>query len=299
MRVEWSFPILLLSMAICQRPMTAQRAIPDDNLAYPVLVNLTDCSNNITTSKGSGFFLSTGTAVYLVTARHVLFNEPVPPTQTRSLLCKKAELLSYSKDPKDKQPNHLEVDLQSLNDAGRVKAHATHDVAVAQIGTVTKTVQAENSGLAGTFLPGIRAIQMSPSGLLSAGVADVKKLNEVLTADDIYVFGYPSSIGIQQAPQIDYNSPLIRKGIIAGVNDAKRTIILDCLTFHGNSGGPVLEATRQAFNSKFNIIGVISQYVPVTETWVNATQNYANLQVYNSGYSIAEPMDVVLELIGQ
>ncbi len=116
--------------------------------------------------------------------------------------------------------------------------------------------------------------------------------------DDIYVFGYPSSIGLQQAPQIDYNSPLIRRGIIAGLHDATSTIVLDCMTFHGNSGGPVLEVTRQGLVTNFRIIGVISQYVPVLETWVNVSQSYPNSQLYNSGYSIAEPIDPVLELVG-
>lgn len=128
---------LLLLTAIWPQSVAAQRAVPDDNLAYPVLVRLTNCSGNITAASGSGFFLNTGSAIYLVTARHVLFNEPVLPTHASPLLCKKAELLSYSKEPKDKQPNLLEVDLQSLNDAGKVKAHATHDVAVVQVGTVT------------------------------------------------------------------------------------------------------------------------------------------------------------------
>jgi hypothetical protein len=64
MRVEWSFPTLLLLVTICQQPMVAQRAIPDDNLAYPVFINLTDCSGNINNAKGSGFFLNTGSVVY-------------------------------------------------------------------------------------------------------------------------------------------------------------------------------------------------------------------------------------------
>jgi hypothetical protein len=52
----------------------------------------------------------------------------------------------------------------------------------------------------------------------------------------------PASIGFEQAPQIDYNTRLLRKGIIAGTNGANKTIVLDCMVFHGNGGGPVLEA---------------------------------------------------------
>ena len=103
--------------------------------AYPVLINLTDCASNVTSIQATGFFLNAASATYLVTARHVLFNEAVrlTPNQPRPLLCKAAELLSYARDPKDKQLNRFSVDMQALNEAGRVKAHPSHDVAVVQV----------------------------------------------------------------------------------------------------------------------------------------------------------------------
>ena len=48
-------------------PCTAQRAIRDNNLAYPVHVSVGD-------STGSGFFVSKSDGVYFVTARHVLID---------------------------------------------------------------------------------------------------------------------------------------------------------------------------------------------------------------------------------
>jgi hypothetical protein len=283
----------------------AQRAIPDDNLALPVLINLTDCGSSITAVKGTGFFVDADSGFYLVTARHVLFNEsqPVQPPSPRALLCKKAELLSYSKAPKDRQQNRLMVDLQALNEAGRIKGHASHDVAVVQIGLRSSPSPAgsPNQAASGTIdtLRGVQTVQVAPSGLLSTSISDLKKFDEVLAANDVYVLGYPSSIGIQQTPQIDYDAPLLRKGIVAGVNSANKTVVLDCLTFQGNSGGPVVEVTHEGLVSRFWIIGLVSQYVPVTETWVNTTLSYFNMQIHNSGYSVAEPMDPVIELIGK
>jgi len=130
--------LLPLSLLMCAPLGFAQRAIPDDNLAYPVLISLSDCTN-ANPVQGTGFFLSTSSEVYLVTARHVLFNEVVrlAPNQPRPLLCKKAELRSYSKNPKETQLNIFSVDLQVLSQAGKVKAHPVHDVAVVQVGIVT------------------------------------------------------------------------------------------------------------------------------------------------------------------
>jgi hypothetical protein len=310
LRILWALWLL-----ICAPVGFAQRAIPDDNLAYPVLINLTDCANNVTSIQGTGFFLNSTSATYLVTARHVLFNEAVrlAPDQPRPLQCRKAELLSYPRDPKEKQLNRFSVDLQALNQAGKVRAHPSHDVAVVQVAIVLTTNQppataapattpkSANSSQLRTIgtVPGVALNQSAPSGILGVGLDTVEKFDQVLTPNDIYVLGYPASIGLQQAPQIDYNSPLLRKGIVAGTNSANKTIVLDCMTFHGNSGGPVLEVIHQGFQIQFRVIGVVSQYVPVAETWVNTTQSYFNMQLYNSGYSIAEPMDPVLELVAQ
>jgi S1-C subfamily serine protease len=52
----------------------AARAIPDDNLAYPVQITLQDCPPP-RGGEGSGFFLNADPVQYLVTARHVLFDE--------------------------------------------------------------------------------------------------------------------------------------------------------------------------------------------------------------------------------
>jgi hypothetical protein len=66
----------------------AQRAIPDDNLAYPVLVQRQD-------GAASGFYLNTATSVYLVTAKHVLFE-----LQSGRLRSSQLNLLSYPRDPR-------------------------------------------------------------------------------------------------------------------------------------------------------------------------------------------------------
>ena len=226
--------------------------------------------------------------MYFVTARHVLFDENKP---ARPLNCKQAELLSYSKNPKETGKNVISLNLEALAVAGEIKAHPTHDVVVVRIATSTKGSNTIS------LIAGATKREMMPSGILSVAIPVTKKLDDVLVANDIFIFGYPHSIGIKDAPQIDYSRPLIRKGIVAGINREKKLIIIDGLIFQGNSGGPVLELERDTFKSTLHIIGVVSQFVPTVETWLNRNYGYQNNQIYNSGYSVIVPMDMVLELI--
>jgi hypothetical protein len=56
---------IILSLGLTAQ---AQRAIPDDNLGYPVLITLPGVGT------GSGFYINATKYTYLVTAKHVLFN---------------------------------------------------------------------------------------------------------------------------------------------------------------------------------------------------------------------------------
>ena len=141
-------------------------------------------------------------------------------------------------------------------------------------------------------------IEKAPSGVLGVSLDTIKRFDEVLTANTVYVFGYPTSLGMKEIPQIDPLRPLLRSGIIGGTNPSRKTIILDCPAYPGNSGGPVLEVEHvDLLNQRFRVIGVVSQFVPFAETWVNVTHKYQNLTVSNSGYAVAVSMDPVLELI--
>src|SRR6266576_20903 len=61
--------VFSLFAIVLQQEAIAVRAIPDDNLAYPMLITLKNGS------QGSGFFLNAAQASFLVTARHVIFKQ--------------------------------------------------------------------------------------------------------------------------------------------------------------------------------------------------------------------------------
>jgi S1-C subfamily serine protease len=279
------FGFLIALLSIVPREGWAERAIPSDNLAYPVLVSID------TGSKGSGFFLSTGNRVYLITAAHVLFDE-----SSGNLRGKKAELLCYSKKPEETGKNIIQLDFSTLTAAKRIRKHSTEDVAVVYVADAEENASTGSRSL--RTVQGASLIEKTPTGILSVSLENVKRFDEVWTANTIYMFGYPTSLSIKGDPQIDPIRPLLRFGIIAGTNPARKTIILDCPSYPGNSGGPVLEVEKiDLVNLRFHVIGVVSQFVPFAEPLINPERDSKSLTIANSGYTVAVSMDPVLELI--
>jgi Trypsin-like peptidase domain len=275
----------------------AERAIPDDNLAYPVMVTLR--SSNGKASLGSGFYINRPNGIYFVTAKHVIFTQNGPEAQL--------ELMSYSRYFSTHQPIILTASLSELNAAGNLRAHEHKDVAVVKVATVednpsevtpknqppspstSPAPQTPTTVVPITFVAGITMTAAPGTVIVSFGPEAVRTYEQVLVGNDAIVYGYPRSLGgLSPDKQFDLDParPLLRKGLVAGLNDAKRTIILDCPAYPGNSGGPAVEIEPEGFQRKYLIIGVVVEFVP----WV--AENFA----FNSGYSVVEPMDGVLEL---
>lgn len=186
-----------------------------------------------------------------------------------------------------------------LEAQGDIKHHTSEDVVIVKVGAFFSTAVANGEGRRMLSpAPGVATIEGSPSGILGVSTEAIKTFDQVLTANEVIVFGYPSSLGLKNIPQLDPLRPLLRKGIVAGQNPQKRSIVIDCPSYPGNSGGPVLEIDAvNAFQKRFSVIGVVSEFVPFAETWMNLQHNYANTTLENSGYSIATPMDFVLQLV--
>jgi hypothetical protein len=277
---------MLVCWLFCVVSVSAQRSIPDDNLAYPVLVQFPD-------EKASGFYLTTETSTYFVTAKHVLFDPRTGQIRTGSM-----SLLSYSRDPKESGTNLILIDIAALARAGEIKVHPTADVVVVRIADLAKSAQ-ENVQGARTLqlLPGVTSQASVSNGIVGVGIKVIKKYDEVLVANEVLLFGYPTSLGIPESPQLDPLRPLLRRGIVAGLNPNGKSIIVDCPSYPGNSGGLVVEVDRSAFNASINVIGVVSQFVPFEEKWINYPMGYQNINLSNSGYTIVTPMDFVLELV--
>ncbi len=246
----------------------------------------------------SGFYVDNHRSLYFVTARHVLFKEKV--TKAKETLADlvfrspSALLVSYPAQLEITTPKEIELTLDHLHKGNNIKFHATQDIVAIKIGDFIEDPKIRGGKLV-KFVGGVK-VKASPGDLLTVDINSVKTFKDVLVGNDVYIFGYPSSLGIQGITQIDYEKPLLRKGIVAGKNENLRTVILDCPVYYGNSGGPVVEVEEGA-PLKFRVIGLVLQFVPFVEEWYNLKYRVSNVQIDNSGYSVVIPMDPVLDLL--
>jgi hypothetical protein len=99
-----AFRTIVAAIALLVRSRAdAARALPNDNPGAAVLATLP------TGETGSGFYLNTGKAMFLVTATHVLFDK-----HTKALRSSNAMLLSYPRDINATDHNTLSVSLGKL-----------------------------------------------------------------------------------------------------------------------------------------------------------------------------------------
>jgi len=188
----------------------------------------------------------------------------------------------YSYDLKDEKfsIHELEVELTKLLKNGQIKYDPSHDVAYAKIG-IRKEINGVNKV---AYLEGVT--KKRGTSLYGLEKNNFKLLNDVNVGNQVFVFGYPTSI-TEVNPWLDIKLPLLRKGIVAGKNEELKAIILDCPVYFGNSGGLVIEVGEIKGVYYYKAIGLISEYVPFESNWFQ-----------NSGYSIVVPMDFVQELLG-
>lgn len=255
--------------------------LPQNNLSYPVLISTGDGS------KGSGFYLTTETGTYLISACHVLFKQKIE-------LIKSITLTSLASDFSSKVV--FELDCLELFAWGSLQKHQRADVAVCKIGTSGAANDMGNRVM--TPGAGVTLKVPPPAGtqLLGMPISLIRKFADVTISNDVFLFGYPTSLGHEA--QLSPATPLLRKGIIAGKTEDGR-VVIDCPVYFGNSGGLVVEVfAGQAGATNFHGIGIAVEMVPFVEVlWSKQFNAKTGIRFENSGYSIVEPIDRILELI--
>ncbi len=121
----------------------------------------------------------------------------------------------------------------------------------------------------------------------------------------VYAIGFPMNLVNDTV-----KAPICRLGCISRVADAfvshnaAETFLVDAQTFPGNSGGPIISRPEHIFiqgtahNTKANLIGILSAYIPYRDTLVSQqTHQPIMVREENSGLTIVHPVDRIKEVI--
>ncbi len=266
--------------------------MPRDLSSMPVLITLP--SNN-GTYFGTGIYFELSNKLFLVTAEHCIFD--MSSTNASKLISSNAWLSSHvSTNENLRLTNLVALNLEHLQRAGRIKRHPSHDVVVIYFAnTILPFVDVNDVRL---YLSG-RVVDWNSESCVS--FTNVPNGNETL------ILGYPLEL-LKPAmqwltsaleTQVDFNYPLIRRGIISQKNQKTGKLIIDSGVYGGNSGGPVVIVQHPSMDvTTFKIVGIITEFVP-TETRVNPQIGVTNSILVNSGYSVVESIDYALDLMGQ
>ena len=260
-------------------------SLPEDPRTFPALIAHDK-------GIGSGCFLQASNSVYLITAKHVLFAEP-EGTNPPILLSPTAVVKSYSRiGTTNVSERVFAINLAGLLSAGEIRFSTNRDVALVRI----EQCKSNDLNVVGP-LPGFAALSRD-AGLNLYGAEYACRMNEVDVGAEVYMFGYPISLTGPISAVFDPSEPLLRKGIVAGANLGRKTMIIDCPSYFGNSGGPVIQVDHPSFGAtRFRIIGLVSSFVPFQEEWENKTMRYSHVLKSNSGYTVVEPIDIALDLV--
>lgn len=233
----------------------------------------------------SGILVQDSTArISLITAKHVLFDSE---TNFSKLNDNKAIVYLYAKDFRKDSATHFVLDLPKLIKSNNLKVDSLHDILIVKLGF------AENSGAvkyySGVYRAG-HSVNYNPYYFDNNSI--VFK-DDLYLGEDLFVVGFPTSIGLKQIPQFDYYKPLLKRGAIASVSHTFDNYIIDCPVYHGNSGGPVFLERKGFDNYSLRLIGIVTQFIPL----INKTLSQNDLTEQNSSYGVIVPIEYGLKLV--
>ena len=223
-------------------------------------------------STGSWFFLQKNGYDYLITARHILYDENGSLRWEQMLV----------------RPNHIwdcsEIcwfNVRLSEDC--IIQDINSDIAIINFGNI------QNNQLSDFITEENKWI--TP---VSISEDKTKWVNHFMITSDIYLVWFPTSL-ISRDNLFDPTKPLVTKGIISWKNNQSNTFVVDASSYYGNSGWPIIALSE---DKKLYIIGFVSRYIPFITNWYNDREkSIIHTEISNSGYSMCIPIDSIIKLI--
>lgn len=214
---------------------------------------------------GSGFRIVTDKYEYIITAKHVIFNQDKLLSE---IWVKSRNYYGETYDAFD-----IKIDLTEDN----VRTFGNSDIAI--------IILHQKFGL---------HIHTKGHDISFAELGDLKNFDEVKISENIFLIGFPSSL-VTKDDFYENDRPLLRYGIVAGKNINNNTFIIDSIAYYGVSGGPIVSIDA---NKKISIIGIVSRYIPFITEWKNKYElSLIRQDFYNSGYAVCERLDEIINFI--
>lgn len=258
--------------------VSAQKVLVDIFIPGTVLIKYSSGGS------ASGVIVGDSSYMYIVTARHCFLNEV---NKKLSLVDSLAFLVYYVNDAFGGKSDTLLVNLSSAFRQRDLLFDPVNDIAILTIAKITGYTTTGNQIFNYTNST-TKLSKLAPGGVSLDLCLDFTKVD---VGDDCTIIGYPSSLQINSINDYDFQRPLLRKGAIAGKDKIKGSIIVDCPSYQGNSGGPVF-ATSIYNKSNIGLIGVVSRSILHVEQLESSYyKTTVSVNLANSGYTVVVPIE--------
>lgn len=268
--------------------------VPENIPFIPVMLQVP--LPNGQSSVGGGVFLGYSNKDFLITVAHNIFN--LESTNREELLGQVLVISAAISINGTTNLGNLILPLSRLQSEGCIKRDPTNDVAVVLLGSNHERPDKSHYVL---WEHGVVSLALVGDFIFWGAPQMCRLFDDIPDGSEAYVFGYPMELlktGQAVNDDVDFLSPLIRRGIISQRNKKKHKLIIDTGVYGGNSGGPVMIVQHFENGMSFRIGGIISRFVPVL-TRTNYDAGITNSVLVYSGYGVAEPIDFALELMKQ
>ena len=148
-----------------------------------------------------------------------------------------------------------------------------------------------NTDLAALVARSPRVHKDRPASIVGVSESSLRSMRTLYPGQPVLYYGYP----LGQA--LDGIRPLLRAGVIAGVDTVSGVVLIDAQSFPGSSGSPVFLNPTEPLNVGKVFVGVIAGYLPFVKRLRNdQTGKIEMIQDENSGIAVVMAADAVFRL---